>query len=65
MCAGAPGALANDLAIGDVIVGTSTVEHDFQNKFNERPRPIFKGARFAIESLQDLSVLADFSVHFW
>jgi len=65
MCAGAPGALANDLAIGDVIVGTSTVEHDFQNKFNERPRPIFKGARFAIESLQDLSVPADFSVHFW
>ena len=64
ICAGAAGALSNDLAIGDVIVGTSTVEHDYQNKFNERPRPIFKGANFAIESLQDLSLPAEFSVYF-
>jgi adenosylhomocysteine nucleosidase len=64
ICAGAAGALSDDLAIGDVIVGTSTVEHDYQNKFNERPRPIFKGADFAIESLQDLSYPAGFSVYF-
>ena len=64
ICAGAAGALSNGLAIGDVIVGTSTVEHDYQNKFNERPRPIFKGASFAIESLQDLSSPAEFSVYF-
>jgi adenosylhomocysteine nucleosidase len=64
ICAGAAGALSNGLAIGDVIVGTSTVEHDYQNKFSERPRPIFKGASYAIETLQDLSSPADFSVYF-
>ncbi len=43
-CAGAAGALADELSIGDMVVATSTVEHDQKNRFSERPRPRFEGA---------------------
>ncbi len=39
LCAGASGALASDLEAGDVVLGTETVEHDFQLKFSARPLP--------------------------
>src|SRR5215510_8674477 len=41
ICAGAAGALAPEVAIGDVIIATSTLEHDFNNKFSQRPKPSF------------------------
>ena len=64
ICAGAAGGLSPNLAIGDVVVGTATVEHDYQNKFNERPRPLFAGAEFAIKGLQKQPMPADYSVTF-
>src|SRR6266545_7368802 len=33
VCAGAAGALAPEVCVGDLIVATSTIEHDFNLKF--------------------------------
>jgi nucleoside phosphorylase len=32
ICAGAAGSLAPDLSVGDVVVGTETVEHDYRQR---------------------------------
>jgi len=39
ICAGAAGSLDGQLRLGDVVVGTSTVEHDYKIRFVERPSP--------------------------
>jgi adenosylhomocysteine nucleosidase len=65
ICAGAAGALIDDLSVGDVVVATSTVEHDYNNKFSERPAPSFEGAREAIATLRRIQLSFDsFKVHF-
>ena len=65
VCAGGAGGLVNDLDIGDVIVATTTVEHDYNNKFNQRPLPRFDGAQAAIIDLRTASLSANsFKVHF-
>ena len=64
-CAGAAGASADDLSIGDVVVATSTVEHDHKNRFTERPRPRFEGAQETISEMGRLaSTPTSFGVHF-
>lgn len=65
ICAGAAGGLADDLSTGDVVVATTTIEHDYNNKFSQRPLPRFDGAGSAIASLQQAaSASASFKVHF-
>jgi adenosylhomocysteine nucleosidase len=65
VCAGAAGALSNSLNIGDVVVATETVEHDYNLKFVRRPLPCFAGDRQAIQVLQNLPQLnSAFSTHF-
>ena len=65
VCAGAAGALADEVSVGDVVVATATVEHDYNNKFNERALPKFDGAEAAIAELRSVSHSARaFSVHF-
>ena len=44
ICAGAAGALTDKVSVGDVVVATTTVEHDYNNKFSERALPKFDGA---------------------
>ncbi len=39
ICAGAAGSLDGQLRLGDVVVGTATVEHDYKIRFVERPSP--------------------------
>ena len=39
ICAGAAGSLSPDLKLGDVVVGLSTVEHDYKLRFVQRPLP--------------------------
>ncbi len=51
ICAGVSGALKSDLAIGDVVVATETVEHDFQT-FNDSGRPRFLSAIEALRLLR-------------
>ena len=41
VCAGAAGALADEVSVGDIVVATTTVEHDYNNKFNKRALPTF------------------------
>ena len=51
--------------MGDLIVATTTVEHDFNNKFVPRPKPRFKGDARSIEQLKALKMTnARFKVHF-
>jgi len=55
VCAGAAGALGDKVSVGDVVVATTTVEHDYNNKFNKRALPKFDGARNAIADLKSVS----------
>ena len=65
ICAGAGGALAEGLAVGDVAIATSTVEHDYGNRFNRRPLPRFDAAGDAVESFRALRREdSSFEVHF-
>jgi len=65
ICAGAAGALAPKVKVGDLIIATSTVEHDFNNKFVPRPKPHFDGDVESIRQLKALKMTdADFQVHF-
>ena len=52
ICAGAAGALVDDLVIGDVVVATTTLEHDYRNRFSQRPLPAFPGSGPALDGLQ-------------
>jgi adenosylhomocysteine nucleosidase len=65
ICAGAAGALAESLVIGDVVAGRTTIEHDYANKFNERPLPRYDASPQAIARVETLSDLAQqsFKVH--
>jgi adenosylhomocysteine nucleosidase len=65
ICAGAAGGLVDALCVGDVVVATTTVEHDYNNRFSDRPPPCFEGAPAVIAGLRRAaSSLARFSVHF-
>jgi len=65
ICAGAAGALAPQVKVGDLIVATFTVEHDFNNKFSIKPKPKFAGDTESLEQLKALQLPeARFKVHF-
>ncbi|KJH72378.1 acyltransferase [Aliterella atlantica CENA595] len=61
VCAGAAGALSNMLAIGDIVVASETIEHDYNLKFVSRPLPRFLGDPQAIAALQSLPAF-DFQI---
>ncbi|MBW4550998.1 MAG: 5'-methylthioadenosine/S-adenosylhomocysteine nucleosidase [Aphanocapsa sp. GSE-SYN-MK-11-07L] len=65
VCVGAAGALSDLLEIGDVVVATETIEHDYTLKFVSRPLPRFRGDRQVIEMLKNLpQTNSAFSIHF-
>jgi adenosylhomocysteine nucleosidase len=65
VCAGAAGGLADEVSVGDVVVGVTTVEHDYKNGFSSRPRPRFEAAPATIERLRQVSLSSNgFKVHF-
>ena len=65
ICAGAAGALASEIRVGDVIVATSTLEHDYNLKFSKRPKPQFAGDGKSIEQIKALKMPgAGFKIHF-
>lgn len=65
ICAGAAGSLVEEIAIGDVVVATVTVEHDYRNRFTKRPSPSFEAHPPALEALRQIGQSgAVFSVHF-
>jgi adenosylhomocysteine nucleosidase len=42
-CVGAAGCLSDGLSVGDVVVGTSTIEHDYKERFIPEPLPCHEG----------------------
>ncbi|MCA9925928.1 MAG: 5'-methylthioadenosine/S-adenosylhomocysteine nucleosidase [Anaerolineales bacterium] len=65
ICAGAAGALVDNLAIGDVVVATETVEHDIHNRFGPPLLPKFRGAETAVSQIKSLLPMPNsFRVHF-
>ncbi len=52
ICLGTCGALDPSLAIGDIIVATETVEHDFNRKLTEGPIPKFKSDPTLLDALK-------------
>lgn len=64
-CCGVAGALSNTLNIGDIVVATEIVEHDFKLKLANRPLPRFKTHHETLifsEKLFDSN--SDFRIHF-
>ncbi len=39
ICAGAAGSLHEEVVLGDIVVGTATIEHDYKLRFVRRPLP--------------------------
>jgi adenosylhomocysteine nucleosidase len=65
VCVGAAGALSSLLNVGDVVVATETIEHDYNLKFVSRPLPRFGGDLQVIETLKNLpQTNSVFSTHF-
>jgi adenosylhomocysteine nucleosidase len=65
ICAGAAGGLAHSVKIGDLVVATATIEHDFNNKFVIRPQPSFEGSLPHLQRIQALSPLpTSYTIHF-
>lgn len=64
ICAGAAGGLADAVAVGDIVIGTETIEHDINNKFGPPRLPRFAAPQAVINSLTaiDLTKL-NFRVH--
>jgi adenosylhomocysteine nucleosidase len=64
ICAGAAGALVDELSVGDVVVATETVEHDIHNHFGSPLLPRFSGAATIVASLSRVILPHNaFSVH--
>jgi len=65
ICAGAAGAISSEVNVGDLIVATTTIEHDFNNKFSIRPKPKFDGDPETIGQLRSLKLSdSDFKIFF-
>jgi adenosylhomocysteine nucleosidase len=60
--AGAAGALAPELEVGDIILAESTFEHDYRLRFVTRPNPQFPGSPALIEQFMPTTTLP-FAVH--
>jgi adenosylhomocysteine nucleosidase len=66
ICAGAAGALVDELSPGDIVVATETVEHDIRNKFG---KPLLLSSASAATALAELrrsgpTTPATFNIHF-
>jgi adenosylhomocysteine nucleosidase len=53
VCVGAAGSLHPNLTVGDVVVGTETVEHDYRLLFATRPLPRFCGDAASLALLRE------------
>ena len=66
VCEGAAGALCGAVQVGDLVVATETIEHDYNLQFVNRPLPRFAGDSKTIGVLQKikLETESDFSIYF-
>ncbi len=65
-CVGAAGQLRGDLSVGDVVVGTCTVEHDYTERFISEPLPCHTSDAAAVRQLEEVVAMhaLPFRVHF-
>lgn len=49
ICAGAAGALVDDISVGDVVIATETIEHDVRNHFGPQRLPRFRSTEHVLE----------------
>ncbi len=52
VCAGVSGSLTRDASVGDVVIGTTTVEHDFNSKPPDARMPSFDGSARHLAALR-------------
>ena len=52
VCAGTAGGLGPEVGVGDVVVASTTIEHDFNSAISEKPPPSFDGDETAISVLK-------------
>ena len=66
ICVGGAGQLSPDVTVGDVIVGTRTIEHDYRERFNPRPLPRYDSDSLTLVQLREVATSHDlgFRVHF-
>jgi len=65
ICAGAAGGIAPFVGVGDLVIATATIEHDYRNRFSQKPLPSFDGSAKHLQHLQTLGILSDeFKIHF-
>lgn len=55
VCAGAAGRLVDTLSIGDIVVGTETVEYDIQNYFGPPLMPRFPSAMRVLQRCREMA----------
>jgi adenosylhomocysteine nucleosidase len=66
VCVGGAGQLSPGLSVGDVVVGTHTIEHDYHERFNPRPQPRHHSDVNAVAELRQVVASSElgFRVHF-
>lgn len=62
ICAGCAGSLHGDVRVLDVVVGSKTVEHDFNLKFVQKPLPEFAADVGLLEKIAPLTS-KEFGIH--
>lgn len=64
ICAGVAGAISDSVSVGDVVVATTTVEHDFNSKASFENLPTFPGHAPQLSTLDGLeSPGRSFAIH--
>jgi adenosylhomocysteine nucleosidase len=65
ICAGAAGALVDELSPGDIVIATETVEHDIRNKFGKPLLPRYVSATSILAELKGGPITpSTFNIHF-
>lgn len=66
ICCGAAGRLVDHVSLGDVVVATRCIEHDYRLRFVRRPAPSHQAHEPSVNRMRDVlgGLQADFMVHF-
>ncbi|MGM0599091.1 MAG: 5'-methylthioadenosine/S-adenosylhomocysteine nucleosidase [Candidatus Rifleibacteriota bacterium] len=65
ICAGAAGAISNTVVARDIVVATSTIEHDYSLKFIKKKLPEFKVAQKYLPKLEKIALKSKaYKLHF-